>query len=379
MRGLLAAVLVLVAVAGGAAYMGLLGPLLGGGGDAQEARKAAGYYISDDETFAANTRNVHFRPYNNPALEFDLRLPHNWEAQDLTKSRILNFDQTIIDDVITLQSEMVGVYRASGMISIQTLKREISAQTWLKNHIFGNGFALQGEVREDGPRLAWAYYSSIRDQINYYTYITVRITGNIAVIARIDLPLPLKDFASFAQKKVLDSLRLSYPKEDPIEPQKTFSLVDALKFSYPVSWQPMSPDYKDMSRLSVQLQSKDPKGNILGFIRFLAVKRSADTDIMKEVESMKQHFADYMKIDVRRLVSSGKLEGMNPRFVFTRMETYEAAYQKEGIADPEVRLALLGDSSWYVFAYLISLTEEDDLTVWGHNTRSFDLILKSMR
>lgn len=341
------------------------------------------YYINDDKTFDENTSVTHMRPYNNPILEFDVRLPNHWTAEDLTKNQMTapgqDVDQRLVGNVVKISSEMIGVNRVTVSVLTQTVKQDISAQNWLKNYIFTNGYALQGEVEGKGPRQAAAYFNSTVDQLNYYSYMTVYVTGNMVFICRADVPLQLKTYTAYIQKKVLDTLQLSYPKDVDIESAKKFTLVDAISFSYPVSWQPTNPDFKDMTHLSVQLQSKDIDGSINGFIRVLAVRRMANTSLLNEVDLLKKHFADYLKIDVNSLASTAKLEKVPARFIFSRYEVYKAAYKKEGVADPEVRLIALGDKDWYVFVYLITPREQDNLVTWGHNLRTMDIILASMR
>jgi len=336
------------------------------------------YAIHDDASFAANTHVVHLRPYSSPPLEFDISLPRNWELTDLTKNQTLPADQSIITNVATMRSEMIGVDHIETTVALATLKHEISARNWLRSYIFSNGYAMQGEVIEEGPRKASAYCSSIADQANIYSYISVQISGDMIFVSRTDLPLNLKDYAGYVQKKLVDSVQVSYLKQDGVESQKIYTLVDAMKFSYPLSWDIEDPDFKDISRLSVRLRTRNMLGATDGFIGFLAVRRASDTSLIKEARLMKKYFSDFLGINITSLVSSGKAD-TDSRFLFSRYETYAASYKKEGRTDPEVRLVVLGDKTWYIFIYLISPREQDDLNLWGRNTRTLDLIVKSIR
>jgi hypothetical protein len=261
---------------------------------------------------------------------------------------------------------------------VQPLKYEISAANWLKNFIYTSGYSLQDKVTETSPRQATAYYTSIGPDGNIFTYVSVQITGNLAFITRVDAPLSLKDFVSYIQKHLVDETKITYPKEENIEAEKAFALVDAVKFSYPTTWDALNPDFKDMSKLSVQLQTEDESHAINGYIRFYAVRRNANTSLLQEIEEQKSHFSGFMGIDINKLVSSGKADVSN-RFLFSRFEIYEASYQKEGHAAPEIRLAVLGDKEWYIFIYLITPKEQENPTIWARNTRTLDVILKSVK
>ena len=113
-------------------------------------------------------------------------------------------------------------------------------------------------------------------------------------------------------------------------------------------------------------------------IKIIAVRRSADTSLTKELQAMKAHFSDFLGIKLTRLVASEKPE-VSDRFIFARREIYEAAYAKDNHNNPYISFVALGDKDWYVFAYLISPLEQENLPVWGHNVRSFDIVVKSMR
>jgi hypothetical protein len=134
-----------------------------------------------------------------------------------------------------------------------------------------------------------------------------------------------------------------------------------------------------MGRLSVQLQTKNSMLGIDGFIRFFAIRRGANTNFAREAEEMKKHFADFLGINVTGLISSNKIPDVHKRFVFSRLEIYKASYKKEGHNDPEVQLAVLGDKDWYVFIYMITPREQDNLFTWGRNVRTLELILQSIR
>jgi hypothetical protein len=299
--------------------------------------------------------------------------------EDLTKNQTLNVDQSIIGDLENARSEMVSIYRLNSTVSTQHLKYEITAKNWLKHYLLKNGYALEGDVQEDSPFLATAYYTSISDQKSVFTYISARVSGSIAFIVRFEAPLPLKAHVAYLQKKLVDTTLMSYPSDGTVESQRIFTLADAMKFSYPASWSTTKPDFKDMDRLSVQLQTKNSSGSIDGYIHLYAIRRIPATNLMKEVEEIKTHFKEYLSINLVSLVSSSAIEAPNKRFLFSRYEVYKAAYQKDGHSDPEVRLAVLGDKDWYVLIYMITPKEQDNLFTWGRNVRSLDLLLKSLR
>ena len=345
------------------------------------------YVINDDASFDENKKTFHMRPYNNPALEFDISIPKTWTSQELTnKDTPIVKDTDLITDVAQFKSEMIGTSRVSVSVSFKTLDKEIYAKDWLKNYILTNGYALQDDVQEKGGKYAQAYYTSVTDFTNYYTMISAQINSNYIILCRFDLPLNMKDYLSFAQKKIVESLQITNTKTDFIEIQKGYTIVDALKFNYPITWQPDSPDFKNMSRLSIGFLNHTQKkvgfriiDTTEGYMNFLTVRRSGDTNLKKELLNLKTHFSDMMGLDVTKLVLSQKPEILSNRFIFARYEVYETEYKKGGPKSPEIRLVTLGDKDWYVFIYMVTPSAIDSFPTWAHNVKCFDIIIKSIR
>jgi hypothetical protein len=349
------------------------------------AEQAPEYYIHDDKSFEENTSSIHMRPFNSTTLEFDVRLPKNWTAEDLTKNQAgltaqLDPDQKMVGNMAKMTSEMISVYRIELGVTAQSLKEEITAENWLKGFIFQNGYAIQGEVKSNGPYRAAVSFSSVSDQTNFFTYMTIHITGGYVFIVHCEVPLQIKNFALYVQKKVVDSLQVSYPRDQYVEGNKSYALVDSVRFTYPVSWQPVNPDFKDMTHLSVQLQDKDEDGTVTGFIRILAARRTPETNLVKEAAILKQHLSSFMKLNVNNMITSSQMSvKVNPRFMFSREEVYRATYEKESMQEPELRLAVFGDKDWYVFMYMLSPKEGDNLASWAHNMRTFQILEETMR
>jgi hypothetical protein len=134
-----------------------------------------------------------------------------------------------------------------------------------------------------------------------------------------------------------------------------------------------------MSRLSVLLETKNAADAVEGFIRILAVRRSPDTNLAAEIEEQKKHFSDFMGINIKSMTSSVKPNLSTDRFIFSRYETYAASYAKEGSLDPEIHFVVLGSKDWYIFIYLITPREQENLNAWGRNVRTLELLLESIR
>lgn len=168
--------------------------------------------------------------------------------------------------------------------------------------------------------------------------------------------------------------------------QKGYTIVDAIKFNYPISWTPDNPDFKNMSRLSLGLQNRTRKkigarviDTTEGYINFLTVRRSGNTSFKQELEEQKKYFSETISLDIKELTQSQKLDIPGNRFLFSRYEVYSTEYKKGNQKSPEVRFVVLGDKDWYIFIFMVTPSIIDSLSIWAHNVRCFDIIIKSIK
>jgi hypothetical protein len=345
----------------------------------QPAPQTQQYPIHDEETFKPVAKSFHRIPFNDPKLEFDLLLPKDWTSEQTAQiESTQGLSQKILRDIARFKSPMMNTSQAMVIIQSIHLEREISAENWLKNYVLANGYALQEKVNAADEKRASVSFISANEDKSAYVYLTVQINGDIAMIARFESPLWLKDPLEFLRKRTIDSFRFILVTEDPVEQQKTFTFIDALKLSYPQSWTLNYPDVKNPHNMSVQFYNTPKEGQIDGLIRFVIVKRDPQTSLKSETEKIRKYFSDFLHIEFKKVVSSGTSPAYN-RFLFSRYEIYQVSSPKKDAPDQEVRLAVLGDKEWYIFAFLLTPSENENLYLWACNTRAFDLILKRLR
>lgn len=346
---------------------------------APPSKEPPAYKINTDEAFKAQSRTRRIRPKGEPALEIEVTIPTTWSVTEIEPDNTSGMGKQVLTTFVSIQSEMISVHQMNMTIASQPLQKDISAEDWLKHFILSNGYSLEKEVLAEGPLKASAAYSSIDQQEDIFTYASAQINGGFLVLTRASLPRKLKSYMRYIQPKVVDSLEFLSPISTPIEPQKSYSLINVIRFLYPESWNVLGMDLDILSRPSVELQTKGFGGTIDGFIRIQAVKRESGTNLLNEIELLKKHFSDYLGIEVKSMNKSISISGVHNRFIFSRLETYKAAYKKDNHIDPEVTLAVLGDQEWYILAYMISPRGQDNLVVAAQDARALDLLLKSIR
>lgn len=345
----------------------------------QQEKEVKLYEIHDDATFAENTFAYNTVPMGDNDLAMSINVPKNWESDTTADSVTQTLDNKILHNITRFRSPMIGVVRATLALQALKLEHEITAKSWLKNYIITNGYAPQGDIVSEDRHTAAVYFVWTNDGTASYTYMRVRINAGKIIVSRFDAPIHLKEFLSYLQKKAPDSMTVTYPKETPVETQKAFALVDSIKFSYPISWQILSSDFRDMNRLNVQLQNVGIRNKIDGYISFVGIRRTRSASLRAEIDNMRTYFNEAFKLDIVDLVSSETADVTTERFIFKRHEIYNVQNQDTKRLPQELHFVVLGDKDWYIFGFLITPQEKDNLYTWARNTETLNVILRSIR
>jgi hypothetical protein len=360
-------------------------PVLFGFGEEEKTKAQPQVHeIHDDPTFTKKTKAYSMMPYNKADLEFELYLPADWTAEDTVVSTSGEVGAKITGPVAIFRSPMIGTQFATATVEVLKLDYEVSARNWLKNYLTTSGYLPQGDVTEINNRSSAGAYITSSDGASKYCYIAARISGSFVVTARFESPLNLRAYLQYLQKKSIDSFKLLYPKDESIEEQKVFTLVDSVKFNYPASWKVSNPDFRDMNRLIVELRNFKPgtEGRwaiTQGYIRLLAIRRQRVTDLMSEIDNMRKYFTETMSLEFKKMISTGKSDAYG-RFVFNRYEVYDVISKAAKIpTTQEIHLVVLGDKEWYIFAFLFTPKETNELAMWGRNVQSFQQVIKSIK
>lgn len=356
----------------------LLENLLGEKKEAVAEKKT--YPIQDEASFIAGTKSFHEIPFNNPRLEFDILLPKDWISEPLLTDASTNLGAKILTDIARFQSPLIGIHRASFTLQAVRLEHEGTAVAWLQNHISTNGYILQAPVVAENHRIAQAVFSYVDSAfLPVDSTIRAEINGNALVLARFDIPQPLKEELSFLRTRAMQSFRLTLTTDAPVEQQVPYTLSTAIKLGYPASWTIQKADTKDILRMAFDLHRLSSKQELLGLVRFAVIRRANYTTLQRELGFLKDFFQTGLKIHFTRLIETKEIPNVSSRFLFSRLESYETESQAAGKRGQEVHLAILGDAEWYVIAYLMTPPEQNARMTWAENVRAFDVILQSIR
>jgi hypothetical protein len=337
------------------------------------------YPVQDEDTFEGVAKSFHGTPFNDPQLEYEITMPKDWTYQQTAQVHdAYGVSRELMGDLAHFKSPVINTMEA--VITIQSIKltREVSAENWLKDYMFTTGCDLQDTVIPVDLKKASANCISTVEGKSDYIYMTMQINGSNAVVVRFESPLALKDALAFVRKRIVDSFRFILKTDNPIEVQKSFNFADALKFSYPQSLVINHIDDKDTRHMSMQLYNQSKGARVDGLIRFQVAKRSTDTNLNKEIGDLKSFIDNFLGIECKKLISSDKAP-VADRFIFSRYEVYQVASKQENAIDQELRLVVLGDHDWYIFAFLLTPSENVDFPTWANNVQDFDMIVRDFR
>lgn len=357
---------------------GGIGSLFGGGEKSKDAASNQ-HPVQDEKTFEELTTVHTVMPFQRADLYFTLNVPKDWTTELLPDGN-KDINTSIIGDIARFSSPMIGIRRLRLSVQASHIDHEIAVPHWLRHYILMNGFAPEGEVIVDpkNPRRASIFFVSLEGGDSFYNYITAQLSGNIMMMTRFQSPQNLREYARYLQKTTVDSFSLTYPKTGPVEEQNVFTMMDAAKMSFPKSWEVAGQNFKDMNRLSIQLQNKSATGGIDGFIMIQAVRRHRLTSLTKEIGDLKKYFNDHMNLDIKDMISSDKSVA-GERFIFNRYEVYNVESRRRGQSKQDVHLVVLGDKEWYIMIFLITMREEERLYAWARNVQTLEEIVRSIR
>lgn len=337
--------------------------------------------ITTEDEFNEQTKVFHEIPFNDTNLEFEIRLPRTWRQIDLGMDESSQATiQKLVGDIARFIGPIINNVRPKVTLQAIKMQFDVLPEYWLMNYVLQNGYTKQGDILVEDDKNAMVYYIHVEDDgLAYYTYMRLKIHGNLATLVRFTVPLQAKKKFAFVQKAVVDSFRFLADYDEEIEDIRSFSMMDSLKFEYPESWGLNNPDFKDPDKLSLELHNRDAANNLLGLIRLSAVRKDETNTLRGEINKLITMLRDYHKLEVHKLQWS-QPASVYARFDFARMEAYTVLFKKDKrSSEQELWFVALGDKDWYIFMYMLTPKKDENLINWAQNTRTFDNMIDTLK
>jgi len=335
--------------------------------------------IVDKKTFEKYSKVHKVIPLGDETLSFSIRLANQgWEELDVGSTSSLSMSQRLFGNIARFRGPVIENSRPYVIVQSLQIEHEILAKHWLKNHIFSNGFTLQGKIKDISNTHANAAYVYLNNNQSYLVYSTAQIFDNHVIFVRFELPIYATKRFYQIQKNTIESFVFTNPTFGKIEETAKFALMNALKFEYPKSWETKNNNFKNPAFLTSELHNMSAIGALDGIIRFEAIRRTKTTALKEEIDKLRARFVLKRKMLFKKLFYSEDLPSY-ARFEYAKLEKYIVGFEQNRYADHELWLHVLADENWYIFIYLLSPLEDSNLKQWARNTRTMTLIAETFQ
>lgn len=366
------------------------------GSDEKKEEKKEYTFPVDEKTFQEQTKEFHFKPQENPILEFNVFLPKDWiekqfEAQEdylsNDTSEYSTLDRDLPDEVAEFESPFIKGQKLQLKVQSVPLYHEISAKYWLERYLNIHEYLLSEDISEKNDKEASAAYTFMDGDTSKSVRIRAIINSNIIMLVTSSIPSNYEEALGFLQKRSLESFTITNIVNDPIEKKINLDLQGAIGIYYPSSWKIFNQNLEDPRYMLVQLQSLETTGDkfskkemkkINGVIEIAAIRRRESTNLMKEINNLKSRLEDSLNISFNKMIESKEIKA-SPRFTFSRYESYVAEMQNNETNNKEIHIAVLGDDKWYVIAFLYTPQKETDSYNWARNVQSFTATVRGIK
>ncbi|MCB1556451.1 MAG: hypothetical protein KDJ15_03965 [Alphaproteobacteria bacterium] len=360
-----------------------------------------------DEDFVAGTKLYEERPYGDPQLAYEIRLPTDWIQQETldeqpaapeqekdndfldrlyvgepeTEEPVapeLNLNRRILAEIGRYYGPANLGLRSRVEIGAQELDYDITARNWFVNYVLTNGFTLQGVDVISDSRVEGLYVRIERD-VTYVVRVVAEINGQKLVMVSYYMPLEYWEKEKQWQEKIIDSFRLKRTEKVQIETLDTYFFLDYVSFDYPLSWKPEPMQIYALDDMAVRLVRTDGLGAITGDISVHFFDKDA------EGKSLSEEVALLKEVPAKRGLKLGKLIEARPDYTFDetisfgQVEVYGTEGSAERTVTYEYWVAVLADDERYYLVTMLTVGRNADFYPWARNIEAFEVALRTLR
>lgn len=329
------------------------------------------------DDFIARTQEYHDKPLGDPTLEFFIRLPKNWTQHPILSDGNSGLTRKLMGIISRFSGPAIGDIRPTLIVEALQLEHEITAENWVRNMALIEGFTLR-EIKPLSDRQALGSYVVLENGIPLFIRFSAIISGNTMLLARFSVPSSAAEQLSPYMRLSMESFRMVSLQGSSVEAVKPFNLREVLSLKYPLSWELRPPRYEGEDRVTVEMLNRPPKGDKLnGLITLVAVgKKSDDITLETEAARIREELMKNNEIQIGDMIAS-RVPPSYLRFTYALQEVYKIPETRTHIAQ-EIWFTAYEDEKWILFIYLLTPAQEESFYEWARNTRTLELILRSI-
>lgn len=366
----IAAFFVSVAAAPQVAHAGLFG-LFGDDNDGKSE-----FIVITPENFNEQTQEFKDVPFGTPELEYSIRLPKDWNSRQISTDQG-EINPKLLGDIARILGPPVQDIRPWFVVQVIEIDNEIRAIHWLQDYMLKNGYVTKEEI-EVSETEATSMYVFTDEGNAFVTRATAQIHGNLVIFARLAVPVLGYQILQHMQDLSMKSFKMVNPARGRIEKRRTFSMMNALRFKYPLSWMVQNANFGNTERLSVELHSQDSHGNLAGLVRFRAYLKGRDLDMKEEEKVVRKKLSD-QGINISEVLETHDPElSRRGEFKLVKQEVYTVTFDQAYI-DQEYWLTEIEGDDFNYFIEMLTPARGEQFYDWARNIRTLELILRSIK
>ncbi len=321
-----------------------------------------GASISDAE-FESKTTLYEQKVEDRDFLNFEVRLPTQWKESFLNSQQINPLNPNFLTDIGRYVSQPYGDKRAFFSVQAITLKKEVFAEDWFRNQVLTNSYNIKTILIKDSKEIQ-ALYTSLEGDIAFAIRAKVIIAGDVLYFAR--LALPVNTFSKLAdmQAKVVQSFKVTSPKQGSIEKERRFAILNSLSFFYPSSWEIKEPDFSNLDHLSVELHRIERQNITFGRFTIEAIRKTEEVGLQSFIQNTINELEKKgYKLD--KLIEQ-KNANLPEGFYGGTIEVYSTYGNLEDL-EQEFWFSYFEDADYYFFFTMLTPTRDVAYEDWARN------------
>ncbi|MBU6235622.1 MAG: hypothetical protein KGQ41_07235 [Alphaproteobacteria bacterium] len=339
--------------------------------------------------YAANTDTITKEFPDIPNVAFELSLPKTWiERSALGQS---------YGELIRYEGPAVGDVRPYFSFKRIALKRENTAAHELVSYLLKQAYVLRS-IHEIDDRNVEALYVLVNEAgDDFAVRAKIRIVGPDMLMAEYGVPIRGFDRMRDEQTFAVRSFKYLKDSKDTIEKRVERTYFRALRFYYPASWVFDKEESSAENRVRLTLVNKGDNGEEVGKIKITLLstaslkddegKKVFNVDVSGELKDIRKRYED------AKYVFGPTIENRKPDLnlptSFATLNAYQmqvktGQYDTDALASAhnEVWLTVFRTSGPLDRTYVVEMltpSRSENLYMWSVNTRTYELILKSIQ
>lgn len=261
-------------------------------------------------------------------------------------------------------------------ISAMQLNHDITTRNWFLNYILSRNYTLTG-MEQIGDNRVDAEYVLIEQGISYVVRTAAISNGRRMVLISYYVPEKFWEKEKEFQEMSINSFTFLKPEKTVIDDKKTHGFLDLVKFVYPNAWRLIAPNVNSIDNMNAKLLYSSDAMTLQGEIDINLISTELDTNLMKEVEYIRQ---DLKKrgLGIGEALDTNATYKFSDKITFSRVEAYTVEGEKRDYIDYEFWLAIMVEDRYYYIITMLTPGRNTDFYTWARNTETFGTVIQSM-